>query len=160
MAVERYKSNIILAKEDETIRLRPTSDHGKKRVQFFEVPALTVAGDALSTFDLCVLPPGAVRILLLESKVRVSAWGASRLLDIGHRAYSHRPPDNADEVEDLDALAVGIDVATAGIKDFAGVTQLKFDLYSRTGVMVSAQVRGGTAPVAATLQGYITYIYE
>lgn len=160
MAVERYKSDIILAKEDETIRLRPTADHGKKRVQFFEVPALAVAGDALSTFDLCVLPPGAVRLLLPECKVQVPAWGAARLLDIGHRAYSRRPPDNADEVEDLDAFAVGIDAAAAGIKDFTGVTQLKFDLFSRTGVMVSAQVRGGTAPLNATLRGYVTYIYE
>lgn len=161
MAVENYKSLTMLALEDETIRLRPTTDHGKKRIQYFEVPAVTVQGDANSTFDLCVLPPGQVRILLEECYVQSSAFGASRVLDVGHRAYSRRPPDNADEVENLDAFATGLDIAAAGVDKFSGgETLLKFDIYSRTGVTVAAQVRGGTVPVAATLSGYITYIYE
>ena len=59
----------------------------------------------------------------------------------------------------MDALAVGIDVAAAGVKDFVGVS-LKYDMYSRAGIVLAAQVRGGTVPVGATLSGYVTYIYE
>ena len=162
MAVERIPSDQYNAIVNDA-RFRPIDEHGKKRIVFFNVPAVTVAGDALSTFDLARLPPGAVRILLAECKIQTSAWGAARLLDIGHREYSARPSGSqgavANVAEELDALAIGIDVAAAGVKDFIGVP-LKYDMYSRTGIVLAAQVRGGTVPVGATLRGYVTYVYE
>ena len=95
MAVERIPSDQYNAIVNDA-RFRPIDEHGKKRIVFFNVPAVTVAGDALSTFDLARLPPGAVRVLLAECKIQTSAWGAARLLDIGY-AYeqatrARRPP--------------------------------------------------------------------
>ena len=123
MAVERIPSDQYNAIVNDA-RFRPIDEHGKKRIVFFNVPAVTVAGD---------------------------------------REYSTRPSDSqgavANEAEDLDALAIGIDVAAAGVKDFIGVT-LKYDMYSRAGIVLAAQVRGGTVPVGATLRGYVTYVYE
>ena len=81
MAVERISSDQYNAIVNDA-RFRPIDEHGKKRIVFFNVPAVTVAGDALSTFDLARLPPGAVRVLLAECKIHTSAWGAARLLAV------------------------------------------------------------------------------
>lgn len=157
MAVETYLSRQLIGE----MRKRPIDDHGKIRVQYFQVGPLTVAGDANSVFELCDLPPGAVRVLPALSQVQSSAFGAARVLDFGHRAYAKRGTGLAAdaEPEDLDAFGVGLDVAAAGVDTF-NASDLKFDVYSLAGVRVVAQVRGGTAPVGATIEGYITYVYE
>lgn len=157
MAVETYLSRQLIG----DMRKRPIDDHGKIRVQYFTVGPLTVAGDANSVFELCDLPPGAVRILPAMSAVQCSAFGAARVLDIGHRAYAKRATGVAAdaEPEDLDAFAVGLDIAAAGV-DIYNPSDLKFDVYSQAGVRVVAQVRGGTAPIGATLEGYLVYVYE
>ena len=155
MAVEKFTAKQLA----DDYRARTLDDHGKWRIQFFEVEATTVAGDALSTIDLCELPPGAVRVLLNQSYIECSAFGAARTLDVGHRAYQPRGPGETAEAEDLDAFAQLLDVATAAVRQF-DTSPIKFDVYSRTGVTVAAQVKGGTIPVGATLKGYVTYIYE
>lgn len=157
MAVQNYLSN----QRTEGYRKRPTDDHGKFRIQYFEVPAsaVTVQGDANSTFDLCKLPPGQVRIIPAMSRVSCSALGSSRTLDIGHGAYSKRPPDNDDEAENFEALIANLDVSSA-VNGVAFGTDEKYDIYSRGGVDIKARVQGGTVPVGATLHGFIVYVYE
>lgn len=143
-------------------RARPIEDHGKLRIQFFELTATAAAGDALSTIDLCDLPPGAVRVLPNLSRISASAFGAGRTLTIGHQAYDKRTPDldNYSEALDLDAFTpAALDVSGA-TNSIPVSTQIKYDLYSTAGVRVTAQVVGGTIPQGATLSGFLVYVYE
>ena len=103
MAVERIPSDQYNAIVNDA-RFRPIDEHGKKRIVFFNVPAVTVAGDALSTFDLARLPPGAVRVLLAECKIQTSAWGAARLLDIGAQALLAHAGSKCLRIEFVDFL--------------------------------------------------------
>lgn len=147
----------------------PTNDHGKLRVQYFNVPAVAVAGDANTTLELCTLPPGKVRVIPDLSRIATSAFGAGRTLDVGHRAYQKVDPtynSTTDEAEDADAFIDGLDVSSAvtGASFGSGLSafgyKLKFDLYSKGGVTVFATVLGNTIPVGATVSGFIVYSYE
>lgn len=156
MAVE----NLRVQQLGEDYRKYPIDDHGKIRIMHFDLPATTVVGDATSTIELGLLPPGRVRILLDLCKIKHSAFGAARTLTVGHRAYQTRPTGNAPEAEALAAFtAPALDVSAAGVK-VMDTDPLKYDVYSVAGVMAVAQVLGGTIPVGATLSGYITYVYE
>lgn len=153
--------NYLSVQETPDYRKRPTDDHGKFRIQFFSVPAanVTVIGDADSTFQLCDLPSGAVRVLPCLSRITTSAFGAARTLDLGHRAYQTRPPDNANEPENPTAFITDMDISGA-VNAAAFSTVLKYDVYSMAGVSIYARVQGGTVPIGASLSGFITYIYE
>lgn len=140
-------------------RGRPLDDHGKIRIVRFDVPATAVVGDATTTIDLCDLPPGAVRLIPAMSRFTISALGAARTLDFGHRAYMGRPSPNALQAEDLDAIAANIDASLA-LASVMVDTADKFDFYSLEGVTLTAQINDATLPVGATLSGYFAYAYE
>jgi len=133
------------------------SRHAKLRFAYFSFTQVG-AGDAGSTADLCKLPPGNVRVLPGLSRYSTSAMGAARTLDFGHRAYNTKA-DGTLEAEDLDALAANIDVENA-VAGAALGTSIKFDIYSREGVVITAQVNDAAVPDAATIEGYIAYLYE
>lgn len=146
--------------EKTDYRGRPTDEHGKLRIQYFELEAVAVAGDIGSTVDLCTLPPGAIRILPLLSMLQVSAFGASRTLSVGHRAYQKRDnPGEAYEAESANAFINARDVSSATFAAFSAAV-LKYDVYSKQGVKLFATVAGGTIPVNATIKGYVIYIAE
>lgn len=138
-------------------RLYPVEYGGKVRISYFEFTQITAAGDALSTAELCRLPMGRIRILPQNSRIAWSAFGASRVLDVGFRAYVTE--GNAAVAEVANQLVNDIDVSSAGAGVAIG-TLLKFDIFSTKGVVVFAQVAGGTIPLAATLKGYIAYVAE
>lgn len=157
MGVETFTAKQLV----EGYRAYPQDKHGKFRMQYFELEATDVAGDANSTVDLALLPPGRVRVVPALSRLNHSAFGAGRTLDIGHRAYDTRDSGlPADQVAaDPDAFADGLDVENAGVGvAFGAVT--KFDLWSKAGVPVFATVLGDTIPLGATLSGFIAYLYE
>lgn len=159
MAKELYTSTQLLSNSSDRPRTRPTSDHGKVRIQYFDVE-VTTQGDADSEIDLFDLPSGAVRILPSMSRIENSAFGASRTLDIGHRLYRTASSYSVEpEAENFTAFAENINVAVAA-KDVAISDDLKFDVYSKGAIRVSARVQGGTVPVGATLSGYFAYVYE
>lgn len=159
MAVERFISQQFV----EDARLYPIEEHGKYRMQYFEVAATTVVGDANSTIDLCLLPPGRVRVLPYLIAMDGSALGAGRTFTIGHRKYQKRGAYNGqtdlDEAENLSAFATGIDLAAAGRKT-TPTAALKYDVYSYQGVTIAGQFLGGNVPVGATLRGFVPYLYE
>lgn len=158
MAVEAFKST----QQGDDYRGRPTSDHGKLRIEYFELPATTVAGDAESTIDLTQLPPGNVRLLPSMCRLETTAFGSGRSLDIGTRAYSSRNPSAigaVENAEELDAFIDGKSVATA-LADEKFSDVIKYDLYSVAGITVAAQVKGGTIPIGAKVSGYLVYVYE
>lgn len=139
-------------------RKRPTEDHGKFRIQYFDLPAVAVAGDIGTTIGLCKLPAGQVRVIPHLSRLTTSAWGASRTLSIGHLAYAKRD-DGTTEAANPTAFVSALDVSSAVTAQALG-TALKYDLYSKGGVDIQASVAGGTIPVGATMSGFFVYIYE
>lgn len=143
------------------VRLRPIDKHGKFRIDYFNLPAVVVAGDIGTTIALTDLPPGAVRVLPHASRLTCSAFGASRTLAIGTRAYASRDISSgvASNAEDAAALMAALDVSGA-VTAVAFGTTLKLDFFSVTGIEIFATVAGGTIPVGATFSGYIAYIYE
>lgn len=143
----------------EDYRRYPIDDHGKLRFQFFDTGTLTVAYAQNDQVNLFRLPPSRIRHLPGLSRITASAFGSSRTIDIGHRAYSRRPPDNDLELEDGDAFIDGLDVAS-GVTGVAWGTGIKFDMYQRTEVGVFMTILGGTMPIGARVHGYFAYIYE
>lgn len=139
-------------------RLYPVENGGKLRIAYFEFTQGVAAGDAASTAELCRLPMGRIRIIPQLSRIAFSAFGASRVLDVGFRAYTTE--GNAAVAEAANALANDIDVSSADADGVPIGALLKWDLFSTKGVTVFAQVAGGTIPAAATLKGYIIYVAE
>jgi hypothetical protein len=151
---------VLALKSDEmadNYRGRPTNDHGKLRIQYFNLPAVAVAGDATTTIDLCKLPPGQLKVIPCLSRITTSAWGASRTLSIGHLAYLSA--DATTEAANASAFISAMDVSSA-VAAAAFSTVLEYDIYSKAGVTVQGSVAGGTIPVGATMEGFIVYVYE
>jgi len=153
MAVTNTQSAQVLNAAD---RLYAVEKWGKLRFVYFSVTQGAAAGDINSTFELCDLPYGRVRLLPQLSLISFSAWGAARVLDIGHLVY--KDSAGADVAADYDAIATGIDVSAADADGIKAGTLLKWDFFSKGGVRLAAQVRGGTVPAAATLIGYFVFV--
>lgn len=143
-----------------TYRGTPRNDHAKVRFQFFNLAATAADGDAGSTIDLPVLPPGAVRLVPGLSRINFSAFGAGRTLSVGHRSYQDRDQASQPMVdENASAFAAGIDVSAAGAG--VAISQVtKYDMYSKYGVQPFLTVAGGTIPEGTTISGYLAYTYE
>ncbi len=140
-------------------RAYPVDDHGKLRFQYGSVAALAVAYAQNDTIDLFKLPPGRKRVLPWLSRITTTAYGSSRTLSIGHRAYRSRPPGNTDEAENATAFVSAMDVSGA-VNAAAFSTVMKYDMYSVNEVTVFATIGGGTMPISATLQVALAYLYE
>lgn len=136
--------------------------HAKLRVMPFTFPAITAAGDIGTTIDLGILPPGRVRVYPSLSKLKASAFGAARTLEIGHTAYQKRDSavETFEPADDNAFTATALDVSAATNDLKLDASQLSFDLYSKKGVAVQAVVKGGTIPIGATAEGYLVYSYE
>lgn len=148
----------------DTARRYPIDDHGKLRFQWAKAVNDTgAAGDDGSTATLFKLPPGRKRIIPWLSRFKASAFGASRVLKIGHRAYDARSEVGvAQELEDDDAFASAIDISSAAQAMFvsAATANFKFDIWSREEVEIFATVTGGTWPTDGTLEVALAYLYE
>jgi hypothetical protein len=159
MAVETFQP---LSRADG-YRRRPLDEHGKLRFLTAKFLA-TVAGDANSLMIIGKLPPGAVRVLPGLSRYWTSAFGAARVMVIGHPLYAKKEDGNVvgdgNEAADDDAFAAGLDVSAAGNNVVWSNTIAWFDVYSRAGVEVQAKVTGGTIPLNATAAFLLAYIYE
>lgn len=154
---------LLSTQKDGVTRKRPFDIHGKLRFDYFALPAVAVAADIGSTVELCDLPPGAVRILPWLCRLTTSAWGASRTLSIGHRAYQKADPNfgaTTDEAESANAFVNALDVSSAVSNVAWSSTVQKYDVFSKAGVVIFATVAGGTIPVNATMTGLVAYIYE
>lgn len=142
-------------------RRRPIDAHGKLRELYFKIVNGAVALDATSVVELGALPPGAVRLFTRDAQLRCSAFGASRVLKIGHRAYVSADGGGAGTIaEDDDAFSSALDISAAAFVASSFGTAIKYDLYSKAGVRLFGTVTGGTIPAAAELEGYIPYAYE
>ena len=137
---------------------------GRLRCFFFNFTQGANAGDAGSIAQLFKLPPGKFRYLGHLSRVVHSAMGSGRTMDIGWTtAFTKADGTTVPAAED--GLHSGADVSAAGsfqpvdelLGDGEGGTYL-FD--SREGVIIEAQVEGGTLPAAGKIHGYMVFAAE
>lgn len=135
-------------------------EKGKIHVCYFSFTQVG-AGDTLSTAELVKLPAGRVRVLRSGFHIANSAFGASRTLDIGTRAYTKF--DGTTQAEAGQAFKAALDVSSAAINTLPAAAGADPTLYleSATGVTLFAKLAAGaTIPDAATLIGYVTYVTD
>lgn len=152
-----HGKDIASAQLAEGYRTYPIDNHGKLRTAY----ALVTANGALAangTMALFWLPPGRKRILPHLSRIKTSAFGAARTLDVGHAAYTKSAPATQ-EADDPDAFIDGMNVASAAGPD-PWRDVVKFDIYSTDEVLVYATVLGDTMPDGATVEVLMAYLYE
>ena len=143
-------------------RVHPIDNHGKLRFARGLLTASAANGGAVTTghiIGMFTLPPGRLRILNYLSGIACSAFGASRVLNIGHLGYEVRSPGVVEEAADPNALATSVNVAAA-LNGAAFDGPMTFDIYSKAGVPVTCQVTGGTIPLNGTLEITLAYLYE
>lgn len=140
--------------------LDPRDLHGRLRYARFNFTQGAAAGDANSTQRLVKLPAGKVRVLLAMSRVANSAFGASRVLNLGWEA--HNLPDGTAVAASANGLDASQDVSGAGAYAPTGTVggDETYEFTSGDGVVLVSQVTGGTIPAAATLNGYICYVMD
>ncbi len=121
-----------------------------------------LAGDANSTMDLVKIPAGTSMIIKTLSRVKFSAFGAARLLDIGHTGYTKA--DGTVVAASVDVIEDGRDVSSAG-QVFLGVgtnaapTEF-FEIDAKEELLIQAKVLVDTIPAAATLNGWICFVHN
>lgn len=148
----------------EDNRIYPIDNYGKLRVMrgYYknETGGTLAAGTEIDMFDL---PGGRCRILPNLSRVRSTALGAARTLDVGLRAYYPSNNPGTVEAEDDDILVDGKDVSAA-VNDAAldgGAAKMKYDVYSRgAGPRVFATVDAGTIPANAEIELILVIVVE
>lgn len=115
------------------------------------------AGGAGSYFRLAKLPAGAM-LVLGDSKVMHSDWDGTVTAVFGWEEYIG--PDGTVYAANTDGLLTGLDVSgqasTAGIYLSTGTIVADYKIFEGPAVIV-AEVAGGDVPLAATLQGWLTY---
>lgn len=134
----------------------PIDTYGKFRMSYFSYTA-TGASTTPNTYDLFKLPPGRVRVLLPLSRITTDAWGASRVLDVGNRAYTGE--QNAAVAEVDDEYIASLDISSA-VTAVAWGTTLKKDFFSMGGITVFGTVSGGDQAAADTISGFAVYATE
>lgn len=143
----------------DAVRPTPIDTHGKLRFLVATITQGAAAGDDGSSVIIGKLPPGPVRVLPHLSRYKVSALGASRTMDIGHKAYQKRGDvAQTQEADDDNAFADNIDVSSATHATFPTTAGLAWDMWSANGVTLYATVDGGAIPAGAVFEFAIAYI--
>lgn len=150
MAVEAFKTTQVSG-----YKASPIEAFGKIRyLPFSYTPSVT--GDDGTTIELCHLPFRA-RVLPHMSKIFGQAFGAARVLKVGHAAYEKI--DGTTEPANLSAFGSALDVSAA-TNDVKIASTFKYDITSKKGVTVMGQITGGTWPSGVKLEGYIALVVE
>ena len=139
--------------------------HGRVRVAYVTC-AQSGAGDATSSFALCKLPAGRVRLLLGSSFFYVNWTTASATLDLGWDAYTDL--SNTAVAADPDGLANGIDVDAVGLRSGEDLVTLAaiqatggtkvFE--SKDGVTLRATSQDTAIADGDDLVGYFLYVVD
>lgn len=133
---------------------------GDLKVMYFSFTQGAAAGDIGSTADLLTMPPGKYRLLLDQSNVTVSAFGASRTLDVGYTAYTNY--DGTAVAADADAFVSAADVSAAATvaltEALAAGTDRTYLVDATSPFTLQAKVAGGTIPAGATIKGYVVAV--
>ncbi len=133
-------------------------NYGKLRVSQFNFTQDT-EGSAASVARLYRLPAGKVTLYCGQSQIKTSAFGASRVLDIGYAQYI----DQGGDTVAASAAAINNDIDVSGAATTvpgAALADGTITFTSRAGVVLMATVAGGTIPDDATIQGTWVYAVE
>jgi hypothetical protein len=139
----------------------PQDIGGKLRFYRFDFDQGSVAGDATSKQYLCRIPAGKGYIIPALSRLKRSAFGAARTLDMGHEGWTE--PDGDAVAAAGDVLIDGLDVSAAGAAAMGTGTNGETDAIAYNAVdeiVISSTVAGGTIPASATLKGFIAVISQ
>lgn len=159
MAVEIFKSSEVtygegkLSEAAAAYRYWPSEGAKVRLAHFTWVNGSTVGADG-SSVNLVKLPSGKVRILPQLSYIAVSALGASRVMDLGVRAYVASDGKTA-VAAILNDFVNDRDVSSATTGNFGSA--VKKDYFSATGLTICATIAGGTLDAAETMEGYVAY---
>lgn len=159
MAIEIFKSSEVTAGEGKlaeagaAVRYWPAEGAKIRLAHFTFVNGDTVGADG-SSVNLVKLPAGRVRVLPDLSRIAVSALGASRVMDLGFRAYVASDGITA-VAASLNDFVNDRDVSSATDSHFG--TDVKKDFFSFDGITICALIAGGTLDAAETMEGYVAY---
>lgn len=159
MAVEHLKSKQIIASDAGQMS---ESHEGKGQLFALRssppVAGSYGAGDENSTVALCKIPAGRFTLIGDLCRVRHSAFGTGRTMDIGWDAYTNQ--DGTPVTADEDGLHSAADVSAAGVftpVDELGVSGMKtFD--SRDGVVLRAKVEGAALLSGETIDAVFVFM--
>lgn len=156
MAIEIFKSTEVTQMEGKLSENRQywPAEGGKIRLAHFTWTNGSTVGDAGSSVNLVKLPHGKIRVLPGLSRIAVSALGASRVMDLGVRAYVASDGKTA-VAAILNDFVNDRDVSSATDSTFG--TTVKKDYFSATGLTICATIAGGTLDAAETMEGYVAY---
>lgn len=150
MGVTTERSTILQTQEGTlATALARTQLGGRVLHQPFDFTQGAAAGDITSTQGLVKMPAGKHKVLGIG--LQTSAFGASRVLDVGYEA--HTKQDGTAVNASANAFKDDADVSSAAFS----FIPLNVAMDSKNGYVVSASVAGGTIPAAATIKGYVLY---
>lgn len=135
--------------------------HKSTKLHFKYFTHTSVGGAASDTIEFVKLPAGDVRVFKTLSTVNCSAFGASRVLAVGLRAYT-KYTDNSSIAETTDTIASALDISAIATKTMGNAgNALTSDptvlAQGKDRVTVFGTVTGGTIPASAVLSGFIVY---
>ena len=134
---------------------------GKLRYHYFIHTQGAAAGDDGSSATVARIPSGQGVIFKQLSLIRFTAFGASRVMDIGYAAHTKR--DGTAVSAGADLIEDGRDVSAANAKGVLLGTGTNADdsplfVYdSKAPIDIVAKVTGGTWPAGAVIEGWIVY---
>jgi hypothetical protein len=156
MAVTTERSAALQSQEG-TSTTPLTFLQGNRRVAMepFAFTQGAAAGDATSTAGLSKMPAG--KHTLMGIAIWTSAFGASRVFDIGYEA--HTTTAGAAVAASAAAFKNDLDVAAATTTITPTFIPLAINMDSSAGYVISGTVAGGTIPAGATVTGWAVYAY-
>ncbi len=163
MAVTNEKSTQVSNADATPIVDNPAFElQAKLKLMFFKHTQSASAGDTGSTILLGRIPAGQGYIVKALSRVSFTAYGASRVLDIGYAAHTKR--DGTAVVIGSDVIEDGRDVSAANLAGVAlgsgtnasTLQYFKYDSKAPIDIIATLQA-GATIPAGAITEGWIAY---
>jgi hypothetical protein len=154
------KSEEVVIGETDGTELTARQKHGRLRVAKFTYTAPAAHADG-SDVELVTLPANRVLILGVQSTLKTSAFGSSRVGKIGHKGFVKLDGTAQTAVDNL--LVSALDLATAAtntISNNIATADTAVLVESRDGFTLALTVTGGTIPSGATIKGEIVYVVD
>lgn len=124
--------------------LKPNESFGRVRMAFFSVSTPASGNADGDTYDLCEIPKGA---RVIGGRTACEAMGASVVMAIGITGT-------------LSKYGSAIDVAAAGMDDFAHTIALNFGVETTAKERLIATLSGAAPAASKKLWGYVEYVLD
>lgn len=157
MALTAEKS-LVAAAVGTGVTVESVSGKGEMVYFYVNFTQSAAIGDANSTADLVILPPGKWRYIADASKLFYSAFGAARTLDVGYGSYTE--PDGDIIAAAQAAIDLTKDVAAAGSYSPGGALTADGTLLlnSKTPITIYATCKAATLQAGSTIKGLLAFM--